>query len=119
MGVSEEAAKPSTVRPVHSLMNASVPPLRHQPLKSDPTGGAKQIRSDLAALERVEGAELDLVVMLAGMQRIEVGNAVHAKDHRSPVGAGFFVPDMLVFPTALERAVPEMRGFREISLCAY
>jgi hypothetical protein len=33
--------------------------------------------------------------------------------------AGFFLPDMLVFPTMLEKAVTELRGFREISLCAY
>ena len=97
-----------------------IPPLRHQTLQSHPAGGAKQVRPDLALLERchedavwpsrqqavevglahrqrqgaqivtierqdVESVELDLVLVPAAVQRVEVGDAVDPEHYRLAV----------------------------------
>jgi hypothetical protein len=43
----------------------------------------RQLPEIVAAFNQdVEGAQLHLVVVLAGVQRVEVGNAIDAEDHR-------------------------------------
>jgi hypothetical protein len=42
----------------------------------------------------VEGAELHLLVMLAGMQRVEVCDAIDAQDHRLAVEDEARLPDL-------------------------
>ena len=44
--------------------------------------------------QAVEGVELHLVVVLAGMQGVEVGDAVHPEHHSLAIGDELGLPDL-------------------------
>jgi hypothetical protein len=52
--------------------------------------------------KKFEGVRLDLVILLALVQCVEIGDAVHAKDHR------FAVDDELLVPV-LQRGLDDPR----------
>jgi hypothetical protein len=87
-----------------------IPPFPDQPFQSE-VARTEQVRADLPLFERddenafgpaslqprqlaaepqdVEGIQLHLVIMVPGVQAIEIGNAVNAKQHRLPgIGDG-------------------------------
>jgi len=58
-------------------------PAREQALKTGLAEVQRQIAQVVTALdEEVERSELHLLVVLPGVERVEVGDAVHAEDHR-------------------------------------
>ena len=82
---------------------------RQQPFKIGLGHRQRQLAQIVATFGGdIEGAKLDLFIVLAGMQRIEIGNAVHAQND------GLAIDDELLH--AVLRAASTIRGYWSVQL---